>query len=309
MSGNLQQLFNQYKSKSFIFVQPGGNWGDHLIYFGAEHLANQLELNYVSKTKAEFLTLDDISDSVIYIHGGGAFNSWCSDSGFQLLTAALEKTDNVVIYGPASCGDNSDFLDEKFSGCFEVNNSSACYMFAREEKTHTMFSNNSSIQESVTLLQDVDTAFHLTKEAIIQRIGEERFDYDFYAFRDDNEACNVSHDFSFNEVVFDPAIWCVSFDHWLKVHLYAKKIVTNRTHSSVVGSILQKPTYLFSGSYHKNRSIWLETLQDKSVKWLEPEEAIGLVEQNWLDKILPSFIKNSWKVRQFFLSSKNVAQK
>jgi exopolysaccharide biosynthesis predicted pyruvyltransferase EpsI len=309
MSGSLLNLFNQYKSKSFIFVQPGGNWGDHLIYFGAEHLAGEVGLNFVSKTKAEFLNLGEITDSVIYIHGGGAFNSWCSDSGFQLLAAALQKKDNVVIYGPASCGDNSDFLNEKLSECFSTNNSAVCYMFAREQKTYKMFGAISIIKENTTLLQDVDTAFHLTKEAIIQRVGEERFDYDFYAFRDDNEACSLGHDFSFNEVVFDPAIWCTSFDHWLKVHLYAKKIITNRTHSSVIGSILEKPTYLFSGSYHKNRSIWLETLKNKNVEWLEPSEAIGMVQKIWLDKVLPIFIKNSWKIRKAFLSLQKVPQK
>jgi len=308
MSNNLSDVFEQYKDKKFIFAKPGGNWGDHLIYFGAEHLAEKLGLNYESKTKAEFLALEEITDAVIYIHGGGAFNSWCSDSGFKLLTVALKKKNNIVIYGPASCGNNESFLNEKFTECFNENNSSACYMFARERNSYLMFTSIPILQNSVQILQDVDTAFHLTKEVITNRVGKERFDYDFYGFRDDNEACNVSHDFSFNEVVFDPAILCTSFEHWMKVHLHAKKIVTNRTHSSVIGSVLNKPTYLFNGSYHKNRSIWTETLQDRGVKWLEPEEAIGLVEKSWLDKLLPNFLKNSWKVKQVFLSLQKVPQ-
>ncbi len=308
MSNILSDVFEQYKDKKFIFAQPGGNWGDHLIYFGAEHLAETLGLNYESKTKAEFLALEEITDTVIYIHGGGAFNSWCSDSGFRLLTSALKKKANIVIFGPSSCEGDTEFLTKQFTDCFSENNASACYMFARERKSYLIYKSIPILKNSVQILQDVDTAFHLTKEVITKRIGEERFDYDFYGFRDDNEACNVVHDFSFNEVVFDPAIWCTSFEHWMKVHLYAKKIVTNRTHSSVIGSVLNKPTYLFSGSYHKNKSIWLETLQDRGVKWLEPEEAIGLVEINWLDKLLPNFLKKSWKVKQAFLILQKVPQ-
>lgn len=306
MSKNLPELFSQYKNKKFIFIQPGGNWGDHLIYFGAEYLAEQLGLDFISKTKEEFLALDDITDQVIYIHGGGAFNSWCSDSGFRLLTAALKKESNIVIYGPASCGDDVQFLIEQFTKCFIENKSEKCYMFAREQKTFDMFSNITTINEHVTLSKDVDTAFHLSKKAVIKRVGEEKFLYDFYGFREDNEACNQKHEFSFSEVVFDPPLWCNSFEHWLKVHLYAKKIITNRTHSSIIGSILEKPTYLFSGSYHKNRSIWLETLQDKNVHWLESEQAIKLVTKNWLDHLLPSLVKKSWKVKQAFLNWKKV---
>jgi exopolysaccharide biosynthesis predicted pyruvyltransferase EpsI len=308
MSKNLSELFSQYKNKKFIFVEPGGNWGDHLIYFGAEHLAEELGLDFTSKTKDDFLAMGDISEKVIYIHGGGAFNSWCSDSGFRLLTAALKKNNNIVIYGPASCGDDEAFLAEQFTNCFSENNSEKCFMFAREQKTFDMFSNITAIQKYATLSKDFDTAFHLSKEAVIKRVGEEKFLYDFYGFREDNEACNEKHEFSYSEVVFDPPLWCNSFEHWLKVHLYAKKIVTNRTHSSVIGSILGKPTYLFSGSYHKNRSIWLETLQDKDVHWLESDQAISLVRKNWLDALLPSFIKKSWKVKQVFLNSKKVPQ-
>lgn len=306
MSKNLSEIFSQYKDKKFIFVQPGGNWGDHLIYFGAEHLAEQLGVDFSTKTKEEFLALDDITDQVIYIHGGGAFNSWCSDSGFRLLTAALKKNNNIVIYGPASCGDVPEFLAEQFSNCFKVNNAKKCYMFAREQKTFDMFSNIDSIVDNATLLKDVDTAFQLSKEAVIKRVGEEKFLYDFYAFREDNEACDTEHEFSYSSVVFDPPLWCESFDHWLKVHLYATKIITNRTHSSVIGSILEKPTYLFSGSYHKNKSIWLETLQDKNVKWLGSEEAIGLVPKNLLDKLLPSVVKKSWKIKAAYLKWKKV---
>lgn len=303
---NLKEIFTEFQEKEFIFVMPGGNWGDHLIYFGAEFLAKNLDISYCSMTKEEFLMLGEITNKVIYIHGGGAFNEWCSESGFQLLTRALEKNNNIVIYGPASCGENEGFLNNKFEVCFKKNNSAKCIMFARENYTFSAFSKISVISKNATIYKDIDTAFHLTKEAIEERVGAEHSKYDFYAFREDNEACTISHEMSYSEVVFDPAIWCDNFEHWMKVHLYANKIVTNRTHSSVLGSILQKPTYLFEGSYHKNRSIWLEVLKDKGVKWIDSNDAITQVKPNILDKILPNVVKTSWKMKHAYWKWKKV---
>ena len=303
---NVMALFKNYKDKEFLFVQPGGNWGDHFIYFEAEFLAQSLGLSFTFYTKTQFLALEDVSDNVIYIHGGGAFNEWCSDSGFALLSRALKFDNNIVIYGPASCSDNIDFLQQKFTTCFAENQSLKCYMFAREQKIYEIFANLNILNEHTTLSKDVDTAFHLTKEAIIDRVGDERNSYDFYGFREDNEAPDISHEMSFKEVVFDPALWSDDFEHWLKIHLHAKKIITNRTHSSILGSILQKPTYLFSGSYHKNKSIWEEVLHDKGVKWLEPEVAINSVKSNFIDKFLPNVFKNSWKVKHAYWKWKKV---
>ncbi len=303
---SLKSVFAKYREKKFLLVEPGGNWGDHLIYFGAEHLATTVGLQFESFTKDEFLALEEIKDVVIYIHGGGAFNEWCSDSGFRLLTRALAHPNNIVIYGPASCGENINFLEQKMESCFLNNQASKCYMFAREQKTYDIFKNLVTINSNCTLSKDVDTAFHLSKQAIIDRVGNEYHHYIFYGFREDNEAPNINHEKSLSEVVFDPAFQCTSFEHWMKVHLHAKKIVTNRTHSSIIGSILQKPTYLFNGSYHKNKSIWLEILKDKGVMWLEPQDAIGLVKNNWLDKLMPALIKNSWKVKNAFLKWKKV---
>ena len=303
---NLIYLFKNHKDKEFLFVQPGGNWGDHLIYFGAEFLAQSLGISFKSYTKAQFLALSDVTDNVIYIHGGGAFNEWCSDSGFALLSRALKLKNNVVIYGPASCGDNIKFLQQKFDACFANNQSLKCYMFAREQRTFDIFSSLHVLSDNAYLSKDVDTAFHLTKEAIMAKVGKEAFLYDFYGFREDNEAPDVTHNMSFKEVVFDPALWSDDFEQWLKVHLHAKKIITNRTHSSILGSILEKPTYLFNGSYHKNRSIWEETLQDSGVKWLDTAAAIQLVKPNLIDKLVPNIVRNSWKVKHAYWKWKKV---
>ena len=38
----LKELFHQLKNKTVIFVQPGGNFGDFLIYQGAENIVVDL---------------------------------------------------------------------------------------------------------------------------------------------------------------------------------------------------------------------------------------------------------------------------
>jgi hypothetical protein len=37
------------------------------------------------------------------------------------------------------------------------------------------------------------------------------------------------------------------------------------------------------------------------VNWLEPNVAISLAKKGMLDKVLPLFIKNSWRIRSLFL--------
>lgn len=305
---NLTKIFEQYKDSQFIFVQPGGNWGDHLIYFGAEHLASTLGLDFITLTKEQFLATEDFKDKIVYIHGGGGLNEWCSDSCFQCLEHAMTLGSKAFIYGPATCSQNMDFLISKLEKCFSEVNTSECYFFAREETTFQLFNKIECLTKHATVLKDQDTAFFLSKQAVIDRIGEEKFAYDFYGFREDNESCGTKVTFSFKEVVFDPAMRCTSFEHWLKVHLHAKKIVTNRTHSSIIGCILQKPTCLFAGSYHKNFSIWSETMQDKNINWLEPGVAFKYVTNGIWDTVLPEKVKASWKVRDFYLNQKGVPE-
>lgn len=56
---------------------------------------------------------------------------------------------------------------------------------------------------------------------------------------------------------------------WPQLHVKANNLYTNRSHSAILGSLLDKPTYMFAGAYHKNRSIWEYSLKDRGVKWIE----------------------------------------
>jgi exopolysaccharide biosynthesis predicted pyruvyltransferase EpsI len=301
MENKLENIFSRYLDKEFIFVKPGGNFGDDLIYFGAETLAESIGLNYKTYLISDFKNIPILENKVIYIHGGGAFNEWCSEGGWSALEHACSFS-CPVIYGPCSVGENPEFLNSKFEKCITNNKSESITLFAREDYTYKILNELSALNvDFITINQDIDTAFHLTKEIIEARIGMEKLTYDFYAFREDNEGCGIPHEINYNNVMFDPAKRCQSFEHWMRVHLYAKTIITNRTHSSIIGAILQKKTYLFEGRYHKNKSIHKAVLKKMGVHWLEPNEAITLAKKGILDKILPAFIKDSWRIRSLFL--------
>lgn len=307
MKLNLRELFNQLNSKPFRLVKPGGNWGDELIYFGAEHLAASCNLNFESFSKPDFLSSEARSESVVYIHGGGGFNEWCSNSAFECLKHATSHYKDHVIYGPCSSTTNVEFLEAKFGDCLAEMRCEHLYIFTRDRTTLEIFNSMDAFKrDNISIHLDKDTAFHLTKAAVLNRIGGEQNRYVLYGFREDNEACPESHDVNYSDVVLDPPYFCNSFEHWLKVHAYAESIITNRTHSSIIGAILEKPTSLFSGSYHKNRSIWEDVLKDMGVKWLDANEAIGLINEGLLDRILPNKVKNSWKVRHAYLALKGV---
>ena len=99
---SLSDVLYRNRENSFLFVRPGGNWGDFLIYFGMESLAKKLNLNFKTVSKDEFLSMAPKKDNVIYIHGGGAFNPWSSNAGFSCLNHAVNSSSGLVIYGPCS---------------------------------------------------------------------------------------------------------------------------------------------------------------------------------------------------------------
>jgi exopolysaccharide biosynthesis predicted pyruvyltransferase EpsI len=301
MSQTLQDVFTLYANKKFAFVKPGGNFGDELIYFGAEALANRLHLNFDTYTMEEFLSVEMLPDTVVYIHGSGGFNEWASGTPWDALkhASSLSKT---VIHGPCSSSENSDYLEKRFSESLRECDADL-FIFAREKKTHAIFLALPSLaKDNINILSDMDTAFHLTREAVEARVGPSKEKYTFFGFRKDNEKCAQEHEENYNNVIFDPATRCLSFDHWLRVHLHAKKIITNRTHSSVIGAVLGKDTTLFEGKYHKNRSIYEKTLKDMGITWASPDEAIAMAKPGLIDVILPGAAKRSWKIRNAFFT-------
>jgi len=70
----LLEVFRQYSNNNFIFVKPGGNYGDHLIYKGGEKLAEQANISYVTYAHADFMKRKIESKEIVYVDGSGGFH-------------------------------------------------------------------------------------------------------------------------------------------------------------------------------------------------------------------------------------------
>lgn len=302
---SLKDILNKYANKPFLFVRPGGNWGDYLIYYGAETLANELNIKFTTLTKAEFLNSEINEDVNVYIHGGGAFNSWSSDAGFSCLEFASNSKANSVIYGPCTCSIDADFLKNKFSTSLQGQLNPNLYIFAREQVTYDIFKQIESITKNAQLNLDSDTAFHSKKAEILKLAGPERSDYKLYGYRIDKELPDYSYSKNIQFLLVDPPELAKSFEHWLRMHINASEIITNRTHSSILGAILGKKTTLFPSKYHKNRSIWENNLRDMEVQWIEVEDAENKVQPSGIFKLIPKRLLSSWKLNQYFLKLRN----
>jgi len=303
----LSALFSRHKDKKFILVEPGGNWGDYLIYMGAQQLCDNLDIRWVKKTKAEFLSYQSCVDEVLYINGGGMFNTWCSNSGFACLQHAVTTHKGVVIVGPSTSSDEEAELERLFTTSLEDVICAELFVYAREDVTFEMFNKLNPIVSTATILQDHDTALHLTANDIIKRVGHLKERYELFVYRNDNESPLSANNHRFGHVVIDPAQYCISFEHWLRVHCYARSVISNRTHSVILSSILGKRTTMFDGAYHKNKSIWLYSLKERGVKWISAEKAYEVIpDTNRLLSLLPSQVLGSYKLNKLMFSIKGL---
>lgn len=134
---------------------------------------------------------------------------------------------------------------------------------------------------------DHDTALLLTKEdsffkKLTSNISIEN-NYSLLALRQDQEGTpipekirNRKYDIICDPVNCDMALLRkmnsflgITSKKWTSIHLKAKAITTNRTHSAIMGVIAGKEVEIFANSYHKNRGMWEYSLKDRGVRWIE----------------------------------------
>lgn len=275
LSSSLEKLKNL---EQIYFVEPGGNWGDRLIYMGAQKLADSLNLQYQTLTFEEFITLNVPKHSGIYLHGSGGFNKWASGKPFDLLEKALSIQDAYVIQGPQSCEEDKQFLRSRMEKINELalNRDKGKFdFFTREKMSNGVF--DEILDTSVISHKlNQDTAFYLIDKDIYQAANfNENRGYALCAVRIDDES---KHPIVLPKlkkmVVLDPAFYAKSFEHWLRIHIGANSVFTNRTHSTIVSAILKKDVTMYGGKYHKNKSIWDFNLKDLGVRWITPEETM-----------------------------------
>lgn len=271
---NLEDMFRENRHQPFAFVQSKGNYGDHLIYAGAEKIANQLNLKYSTTSYKSRIK----SDTLIYLHGGGGYNSWWGWTGRLLRQIRSRNPYNFIIVGPSTTSLELEYLKNLLP-----KNDEKIIFFAREYTTFDFLKDN--FFSKVYL--DHDTALQLTLNdqfliKLLKNINN-KASYSFLALREDKESNDLypvkpeKFDIICDPVLVEPAIirkihsyFGITSKQWAKLHYQASKITTNRSHSAMLGSILNKPVEIFANSYHKNRSIWEYSLRDRGVKWIGP---------------------------------------
>jgi len=297
MSGSisLSELFKKNNNQKFVFVKPGGNWGDDLIYFGAECLAKYNKLNYETCSLDEFIERP-VDDSIVYIHGGGGYNEWCSGRVFDCLQHAITNYSSMVIQGPCTSSTNLEFLTKRFDDCFKNKISEKIYFFAREHTSHNLYKNIQSIIVNCDVGIDQDTAFHSDTKLLIKKAGGLEDNYTLFGIRVDNEAPTLKFEQDITKVIADPAVYAKSFDHWIRLHAFASSIVTNRTHSGILGALLKKDTTLFGSKYHKNKSIFDYSLVESSANWPNEKELSSVLRKSLISNFIPNKIQQSYRI-------------
>ena len=263
-SMKLSDLFDKYNNKQFVFVEPGGNYGDYLIYEGAEKLAKQSKIKFQSVTHDEFMKSKYSDDMIIYIHGSGGFNPWWTGTPILELEKAVKYHKGIVILGPQTFVQDTSFINERVANILIDNDINKLFLFTRDYVSYKTLKECLPVNCNIYL--DHDTAFHLSINDILENKPSGK--YTLYSVREDKESVY----FQKNGVLslkFDPVFYCRNFDHWVYVHSMAKRIITNRTHSAILGSILGIPTTILPNSYHKNHSIWEYSLRQRGVDWLD----------------------------------------
>lgn len=283
---HLSGLFEEHRDRMWYFVQPGGNWGDYLIYAGAEALARRLRLKWTTLDYRNFDPTDIPAGAAIYLHGSGGFNPWGSRRAFSNLERALSVTGALVVQGPQTAEIGSPETKELLVDACKDRRAEAVHFFARERNTFAFL--NDALPADMRIHLDHDTALHLTPSDILaladlRSLPDGR--YTLFVSRADDEAPASEPTEEGDLAVMDPAYFAVDFKHWIRIHAFARRIITNRLHSSIVGSLLGKPVVLMAGSYHKNRSIWEQSLRERGVEWRE--------EQVWLQSLVKKSARSS----------------
>ena len=295
VSKKIFELFKQYRNQKFIFVDPRGNFGDELIFRGARKLAKLAGLDFESVSHQQFLNSSYSSEAVIYIQGGGGFNSFWTSGVVESFIKALEEHEGVIIQGPQSFANDPHFIHNRILK-YIPQRQKKVFIFARALVSYNII--RDIFPKWINIDIDHDTAFNLTAGDLISFKPKRR--YDLYSIRTDRE--KVEYDFrEYLTVWLDPVRYCDSFEQWVNLHNYAKKIITNRAHSAILGSILGIPTVMLPNNYHKNWALWEYSLKERGVEW---EDAVKISKVSSIIHSTPplKWLCNSYKFQTLIRS-------
>lgn len=281
----LRQVIEDVAGRGQILsIQPGGNYGDYLIYRGFDKLIQGTPVERIPFTDGDerfdappdlpsgniikyFDWLTTHSDyirnrlvnnvSAIYIHGGGNFNDlWLE--GVNCYKAAAQYFSCPIIVGPQSCL----FKNTEPRSIFEsVNNET--HFFCREEYSHEIIENATADLDHVSTYLSQDTALYLDSSDLpFDELSEE---YSLVAMRADKESSkpSIEYDIEKPAVVQDISTTANGLDDWVNIAAKAKTVYTDRLHVAILATILNKPLYWYEASYHKSRGVYEYSLSKK----------------------------------------------
>lgn len=258
---SLKEIFEEHSDRSFFFIAPDGNQGDHMIYLGADKLADRAHLRrksvlYPPKSSVHIFP----KETILYLQGGGGFNPWWNWTHWLLRKLREANPENRIIVGPTTVDLNRDFLDHV------LDMDDRMTFFARERKTYDVMQDYCAdvrIDHDTALCLRFDDGYLHRLVGTLKPLN----DFSLLALRVDLESRDLPPKVKKKD--FDRVVDPCRTNEWAMLHMYAKRIVANRSHSAIMGAILGKDTSIFAGSYHKNRSIWEYSLKDMGVKWIE----------------------------------------
>ncbi len=296
---SLQRCWKRNRDRTWFFVRPGGNWGDALIYAGAEKLARSVGLTWKEFDRESFGRQALPPGAGIYLHGGGGFNLWGSGSALRMLDVALGIEGALVIQGPQTFDTSNPELGKLLAAMVRRSVADEIRIFTREIVSAEFL--ETALQAAAAIHVDHDTAFHLQKDDILSLAALRSCPagrYTLLAAREDDEAPVEPVSCPERVIRLDPAYYAGSLSHWLRIHAFARRVISNRLHSAIVSALLGKPVVLLGGSYHKNRSVWEFSLRARGVEWCDTlGGAAGAVAGSWL----PGPFARSWKVQRLML--------
>jgi hypothetical protein len=199
-----------------------------------------------------------------------------------------------VVQGPQTIEASQPGIASRFAESLSDIRARHIVFFARERLSLTTLGDLAL--PGVETALDHDTAFHLDRGSLLALAKLERMPggrYDLTVLRDDDERPDSTRGERARGAILDPAYVATSFAHWLRIHLFARRILTNRLHSAIAGALAGKAVTLAPGSYHKNRSIWEFSLAERGVQWTDGIQK-GSRAADWL----PRRLRKSYKLER-----------
>lgn len=310
MSGPLAEVLGLYRDRPWLLVQPLGNWGDSLLYVAAERMATAAGLRWSPCGTFDFERLVTVAGHCIYLQGGGGLNPWSSGRAFANLVNAVARPGVVVVQGPCSVGGDEEWLRDLVASLLRQRRCERLVFIARERASIELLEDAGLQGDGISLVIDHDTALSLTSADLLELSDLATMPagrYHLVVTREDNEQpvgprSTVAAFRNRNVICMDPAREALTFRQWLRMHLFATTIQTDRLHSAIAGVVAGKHVTLAGGSYHKNRKVWEFSLAARGVEWTDSVRRPAA--PAW-DR-MPGWIRGSYKVRRLRLAAHRV---